>query len=598
MIPGPILDANVSALERAPRVLAAVRASALPADVDVWTTSQGEVSGRVGGVTLHHAEEPSRDARRWAAEAVDRATSANATRITVVGFALGHHLEALVRAFDGDVVVVEPDAGLLRLALSTRDLSDLLARVEIQTEQDLVGLENSCVVPYAPLRLLGGDAYAAAVKQCELAASRGVEGLRVLVVTPMYGGSHPIALQSHRALCRLGHDAELLDLADFLPSYQKLGLFGARPSRRRVTESLFSEALADGVAARVEEGGFDLVLALAQAPLGGNALEAIRRAGALSALWFVEDRRLFSYWREVAQHYDHVFTIQQGECAAEFRSAGAREVDYLPCAAAPDVHRPLALRAEERRVFGSDVSFVGAGYRNRRQSFRRFLDMDFRLWGSDWERAPEFDRVLQRGGTRVSTEDSVRIWNASKVNLNLHSSTYCDGVEPRGDFVNPRTFEIAASGAFQVVDRRSLLASAFDVGSEVVAVDSVSEMREATRRYLDEPEERARIAEAGRARVLREHTYDHRMESLVAQIVARHPARFSHGARPWTVGDARKEASGAVADYLARFDDATPFTLAEMVRPIPDAEGPLSEPEALFVFLQQFDDLYLSEYRR
>lgn len=598
MTPGPMLDANVAALARTPTVLAAVTASALPADVAVWKTSDGEITGRVDGVTLHHAEQPVRDARRWAAEAVERAASAQATRITVVGFALGHHVEALARGFDGDIIVIEPNVGLLRLALSTRDFSDLLARIEIQVGPDPVGLEESCVVPYAPLRLLGGEAYAAAVKQCQLAASRGIEGLRILVVTPMYGGSHPIALQSHRALCRLGHRAELMDLAGFLPSYQKLAEFGARPSRRRVTESLFADALADGVAARVEEGGFDLVLALAQAPLGGKALEAIRRAGALSALWFVEDRRLFSYWREVAQHYDHVFTIQQGECAAEFRSAGARDVEYLPCAAAPDVHRPLVLGEEERRLFGSDVSFVGAGYRNRRQSFRRFLDMDFRLWGSDWEGASEFDGVLQRSGMRVSTEDSVRIWNASKVNLNLHSSTYCDGVEPRGDFVNPRTFEIAASGAFQVVDRRSLLEGAFDVGAELVAVDSVSEMREATRCYLEAPQERARIAEAGRTRVLREHTYEHRMRSLVAQVVARHPARFSRGTRNWTVGDAKKEASGPIAAYLGQFDDATPFTLAEMVRPIPDAEGPLSEPEALLLFLQQFDDLYLSEYRR
>lgn len=29
-----------------------------------------------------------------------------------------------------------------------------------------------------------------------------------------------------------------------------------------------------------------------------------------------------------------------------------------------------------------------------------------------------------------------------------------DGVEPYGDFVNPRTFESAACGAFQLVDSR------------------------------------------------------------------------------------------------------------------------------------------------
>ena len=40
-------------------------------------------------------------------------------------------------------------------------------------------------------------------------------------------------------------------------------------------------------------------------------------------------------------------------------------------------------------------------------------------------------RVLQRNGARIDTDDAVRIFNATAINLNLHSSTYHDGVDPR-----------------------------------------------------------------------------------------------------------------------------------------------------------------------
>lgn len=592
-----ILSANLDALRGRSALREVVEGATVPR-AEVWAARDGAVTGRVGDVTLHHADQPLRAARGWAADAVETVRAAGAQRVIVVGLALGHHVEALADCFEGEIVVYEPDADLLRWALSTRDLARLLGRVRLETGDGPQRVEGASVLAYAPLRLLGGERYAEAVRRCEKAAAPRVRGLRVLVVTPLYGGSHPIALHAHRALGALGHDAQLLDLAEFLPAFQKLAGFGARESRRRATESLFCDSLGDGVASRVEEHGFDLVLALAQAPLGPRAIEAIRAAGALTAFWFVEDRRVFPYWREVAGAYDHVFTIQTGDALTDMRSVGARAVDYLPCAAEPSVHRPLRLSPRDRATFGSDVSFVGAGYRNRREAFRRFLDMDFRLWGSDWEGAQAYTGVLERGGARVSGEDSVRIWNASKINLNLHSSTYCDGVDPRGDFVNPRTFEIAACGAFQIVDRRTLLGAAFEPGREIVTVDSVSEMKDAARYFLDHPAERAAVAEAGRARVLREHTYERRMASLIDCVVSKHPGRFARRSGGHTVGEVRAAASGPLSEYLEHFTDDRPFTLGEMVRRIPEGDGPLSEPEALFLFLSQFDDLYLAEYRR
>src|SRR5204862_2109161 len=226
----------------------------------------------------------------------------------------------------------------------------------------------------------------------------------------------------------------------------------------------------------------------------------------------------------------------------------------------PEIHRPLSLDAAARAEYASEVAFVGAGYRNRRLAFRRFLDTDVRIWGSDWAGAADLARVVQRGGARITTEESVRIFNAVDVNLNLHSSTWLDGVDPRGDFVNPRTFEIAAAGAFQLVDTRALLPSLFVPGVEAVTFSDAAELRGLVAHWLGRPEERAEIAAAGRARVLREHTYRDRMEALLGTVCTAEAPRFRARARDETVaGVARLEAGSRLGDLCRRLPPATPF---------------------------------------
>ena len=49
--------------------------------------------------------------------------------------------------------------------------------------------------------------------------------------------------------------------------------------------------------------------------------------------------------------------------------------------------------------------------------------------------------------------------------------------------------------------------------------------------------------------------------------------------------------------YLQRFDSNLPFTLDAVVSQLVGREGPLEEPEAILLFLHQFDEMYLREVR-
>ena len=598
---GNHLETNVRALAARDPGRARTIAATPPLAAAIEPTATEYPTLAAGGVLLHSRHDPVREAAAWAArhrESLDGVETA-----VVLGLGLGYHVEALAVAWPGRIIVVEPDAALLRTALAARDLRALLARVELAPDplptEALDAWGPTAVLVHAPSMLRDGSGLRAL--QARIAGRAGLRALRlrILVVSPLGGGSHPITGYCARALSELGHSVSLLDLAPFAAGMDAIAGFSPRAAARRGVEASYCRFLGDGVLAAVDAVEPDLLLAMAQAPVTPPVLAEIGRRGVPSAFWFVEDHRLFGYWKELIGAYDYFFAIQTGEFLAEAGRLSPGHVAYLPCAADPAVHRPLALRAAERAHLGAPVGFVGAGYRNRRLAFRSLLDLGLKIWGSEWAAAGALDPAVQREGARVSTEDAVRIFNATVVNLNLHSSTYVDGVDPRGDFVNPRTFEIAAAGGFQLVDLRSLLPPLLRPGVDVATFTDAAELRDRVRHHLARPAERAAIAAAGRARVLAEHTYRHRMETLLETICAHDGERLrARAASAPTVRDAaRVEGETALGGLLRRLPPATPFTLDGVVREVLAGEGALSDPEAIVLFLHQFDEMYVREAR-
>lgn len=283
--------------------------------------------------------------------------------------------------------------------------------------------------------------------------------LRILVVLPMYGGSLPLGRYCASALGALGHSARVFEAPLLYAGFTGL----RRPWSGPGTDSPVENSFAGGVAGRVGAGagtGAASALAMAQALPGRSLLQRLRRSGIRTAMWFVEDHEVFDYWKGLRPPVRCL--CRHPERAVFVHACGGR-AGQRPLSAAGGTARfsPLALSEQEKREYGADIGFLGAGYPNRRLAFRQLLGRDFKIWGSDWEGETLLAAHVQRGGARIDAEESVKIYNATRVNLNLHSSLGTADLVSRGDFVNPRTFELAAMGAFQLVDRRALMPELF-----------------------------------------------------------------------------------------------------------------------------------------
>jgi len=82
--------------------------------------------------------------------------------------------------------------------------------------------------------------------------------------------------------------------------------------------------------------------------------------------------------------------------------------------------------------------------------------------------------------------------------------------------LNQRCYDVPAAGGLLITDEREALSEQFNPGKEIIPYRTRDEMLDKWNFYQDHPAERQSVIEAGKRRVLQEHTYQHRMEQALA----------------------------------------------------------------------------------
>lgn len=564
--------------------------------VEVLCARSGAVSLSVDGRLESSAEDPEAEAQQLASQLLQKAESSGATRLVLFG--MGVHTLPHLAGFDGQILVVEPSLELCRAVLEHVDLSGPLASMDL-----VVGEDPGPVLthPLFLARQPGTFLSHTAARRRALAfhdelASRFRPGgdpapLDIAVIPALFGGTLPIAAAVSRALRQLGHRVREIDLQSFRPAYEQMHRTLADPRLARessVARAGLVQVIGNMLVSSFELDPPDLVFALAQAPLDPQALAGFRKLGIASSLWFCEDFRVMTYWKEVCRGYDIVFHVQPDDFSNPLREAGGYGVP-LAMAFDPEIHRPLELDPRERDPIASDVSFVGAGYHNRRRFLPGLLDFGLRIYGTEWPIDPPFRGVMPEPNARQTAEGCNRIFNATRINLNLHSSPWADGVNPVGDYLNPRTFELAGARAFQLVDRRRLLRDSFEPGLEVETFGDLQECRRKIEYYLGHEDERLEMADRAHRRAHSAHTYRHRMEEAVeAARTGRTPVFPKRRARR-TAGAVVESANDepALAEVMARLDPDTPIDGDAITVAVFRGEGPLNRDEKLLLFTRE-----------
>lgn len=300
-------------------------------------------------------------------------------------------------------------------------------------------------------------------------------------------------------------------------------------------------------AALVGRGRWKAVLVLHGGAVDLNVVALARKRGMRVALWITEDPYELDLHLRWPDFYDWVFTNDSAALSAYRRP----NVRYLPWCANPRLYRPMTVPPAYR----CDVCLVGQGFPNRIPILNAVAhlldDLDVKLVGNWTSWGDLLDPRLKRFVVPEawSPQQAVLYYNGARINLNIHRdpspTVMADNRNSRhvpARSPNVRVFDIAACGAFQLVDAtRPDLASCYRPGRELVTFDTAEDLARKLVYYLNHPEQRKAIAQAARSRTLREHTFRHRLQTVLEALTGKRGAlageprdRFTWAPPGWT----------------------------------------------------------------
>lgn len=227
----------------------------------------------------------------------------------------------------------------------------------------------------------------------------------------------------------------------------------------------------------------------------------IKVPGDAPLIYWASDTHLgYEHRLEMAKRADIVFVAQKG-AVARMKKDGVENPIWLPHAFEPraynDVDDPTGQKPYDLVAKKYDVCFVGhINSENRIEALDRLFK--------------EFPNFYY--GQRLFNE-AARKFAESKVCFNISMK----------DDLNMRTFEIMGSKSMLLTDRQSNIEEFFTDGKHLVLYDSLDEMVDKARYYIQNENEARAIAAEGYKEAMAKHTIDHRLDVMLAELYKKYP---------------------------------------------------------------------------
>jgi spore maturation protein CgeB len=233
--------------------------------------------------------------------------------------------------------------------------------------------------------------------------------------------------------------------------------------------------------------------------------------------FFHDDTWRVKFSRHWAQYFDF-FSSSDFESLRKYPKLGLNNIVHIPFGVNNHLYKPL-----NEKEFLYDVSFVGGWNPVRGWLVKRLERAGIKVeaFGYGWPRGI------------LAHEEMIKVFNNSRINLNLSNSTTWDArylfSSPRAfathfrskkivEQLKARHFEISACNAFQLSYYIEGLERCYKIGEEIAIYNSPDELVEKVEYYLDQPKLCEDIAHNAYARTLREHTYEERFSQLFTKM--------------------------------------------------------------------------------
>ncbi|HEY0527879.1 MAG TPA: glycosyltransferase [Gemmatimonadaceae bacterium] len=294
---------------------------------------------------------------------------------------------------------------------------------------------------------------------------------------------------TERALRRAGHKTSLFD------DRRTKRLFG-----RKLTQKL-----ALGRARRFKADFVFLSKCLALDP--ETVAEIINNKP--NAMWYHDPQWYKSTYRPDIAHIVKIGKLSQtffvSGFDAEWRALGL-PAKFLP-AAADSAIRPVA----PQKRYTSDVSFIGTGYDASRAALllKVAKKYDLKVYGLGWD---EWRKPLHWSGKPVERAAFAAVCSSSKISLGINPARAQGGTA----YTSDRTWMVILGGGFYLGHGTPGLTEMLREGDHCAWYQDAESCLKQIGNYLENAAARERIRREGQVFVRQHHTYDQRIENLLA----------------------------------------------------------------------------------
>lgn len=322
--------------------------------------------------------------------------------------------------------------------------------------------------------------------------------MKILLSAPGHLRTVPMSGYILKTLKGMGHEVTTFDY----------GVHGVYPRLLKIlSKNSFLDYIDSKLIQLVQRTKPDLFLTVFGFDHRESIIKEIRSKGVISICWWLNDP--FQIKRSLAQagFYDYYFTNSKGNIK-NYLDAGIKNAFYLPAGSFPDIHRKL-----NGTVYKHEVCFAG-DWSPVREKILLEISKNFKVsifgpWRKKVDNnSPLANNIIKDGF--FTPEEMVRIFNTSKVVLNIHTWF---GKCNYG--LNPRVFEANGCGAFQISDYKEEIPELYEPEKEIVLYNDIPELKKKLSYYLQHTEKRTDIAKAGIQRTAHNHTYEQRLQEML-----------------------------------------------------------------------------------
>ena len=228
--------------------------------------------------------------------------------------------------------------------------------------------------------------------------------------------------------------------------------------------------------------------------------------------WWFENMYNDAYKKWVFAHYtnfDYFFVFDK-KGASDLKTEDTTQVKYMPMAIESKLYEIKEITEQDKQKFECDVVFVGALYPEREELLIKARQKGWKIKVFGWEEWKKSQLKDVYGGS-LDTSEMAKAFKLAKISINTN-------LRPLSGYVNFKTFEIPASGGFQLTDNQDVLNDILIIGEEVVVFDTIDDAMEKIEYYIKHEDQRQIIIENGKKRVLRDHTIEQRIEEILSNI--------------------------------------------------------------------------------